>query len=74
MCSHKLNCPQFLRYLFYLLDSWRPSHPKLKGLNPELSYTEHESLLKPQKAKEKGYRNLNGQASDAQKQLFSYST
>lgn len=53
MYSQKLNCPQFLHYLFYLLDSWRPSHQKLKGLNPELSYTEHESLLKPQKAKKK---------------------
>lgn len=30
------------------------------GLNPELSYTERESLLKPQKAKEKAIENLMG--------------
>lgn len=47
-------------YLFYLLDSRRPFHQKLKGLSPELPYTEHESLLKAQKAKEKAIEILMG--------------
>lgn len=44
----------------YLLDSWRSFYQKLKGLNPKLSDTEHDSLLKPQKAKEKAIEILMG--------------
>ena len=48
--------------MFYLFDSLcaDPSTKKLKGLNPELSYTERESLLKPQEAKEKAIEILMG--------------
>lgn len=55
------NAPSsYIICFIYLLDSWRPFHSKLKGLDPEFSYPEHESLLKPQKVKEKAIEILLG--------------
>lgn len=58
MCSAVLS--SYIICVIYLLVPWRSFYQKLKGLNPELSYTEHESFLKPQKAKEKAIEILMG--------------